>query len=96
VEVDSPPGSRSEVIEDLLEASRRLRTCVAEDEGVVGILKNRARDLRGEGVQEETISPVLMDEALENVHNNDEKVRGEGIPLPKPISAEDPVPRNAS
>jgi hypothetical protein len=50
VEVDREPSGQSEVIQDLLEADRRLDGSLAEDEGIVGVLEDRARGIRGKRV----------------------------------------------
>jgi hypothetical protein len=42
-----------------------------------------------------SISPRLTDEPLKNIGNNDEEVGGEGITLPQPVAAEDPVSRDS-
>jgi hypothetical protein len=94
VEVDGETGRRSKVIEDHLEVGDRGAVRPAKDKGVVGILENRAREVRGERVTRIAISPGAADKALENVSDNDKEVRGEGIALPEAISAADPVSRD--
>jgi hypothetical protein len=95
MEIDSQPSSGGEVIEDLFEAGSRLPVCFTKDESVIRILKDRARNLRGEGMQEGAFSPGQTDKALENVGDNNEEVGGEGVSLAETIPTSDPVPRNA-
>jgi hypothetical protein len=41
-----------------------------------------------------TTAPGLPKHALQHIRNNDKKVRGKGIPLPKAVTTADPVSRN--
>lgn len=45
-----------------------------EDQGVVGILENRAREVRSNRVAQQALSRGFLEETLENIGHNDEKV----------------------
>jgi hypothetical protein len=91
VEVDGEAGCRSEVVEDLLEVGDRSAVRPTKNKSVVGILEHRAWEMWGEGVTHISISPGAADEPPENVSDNDEKVRGEGVALSEAVTAMDPV-----
>jgi hypothetical protein len=57
-------------------------------------LEDGAREVRGEGVSEGAVLPGLKDKALEEVSNDDKKVRGERVPLSETITTTDPTARH--
>jgi hypothetical protein len=90
VEVDSKARGRSEVIKNVPEANSRGKIGVAEDKSIINILKHRARDGRVDGMAKVVRSKSLMDEALQDISDNDEQIGREGVPLSQPIFTMDP------
>jgi hypothetical protein len=91
VEIDCKPCGQSEVVEDTLKACCRLHGGLAQDKGIIGVLKDGTRGIRGERVGQGPRLPRGTDKALHHIRYNDEEVRGERISLAKTIPATDPI-----
>lgn len=91
VEIDRKPCGQCEVIEDKLKAGRRLDGGLAQNKGIIGVLQNGTRGIRGEWVGQGPSLPRGTDEALQHIRHNDEEVGGERISLAKTIPATDPI-----
>jgi hypothetical protein len=94
VEVDSEAGRRGKIVQDFPKASSRFLGGPAKDQGIICVLEDGAREVRGEGVSEGAVLPGLKDKALEEVSNYDKKVRGERVPLSETIATTDPTARH--
>jgi predicted ABC-class ATPase len=79
VEIDCETRSRNKDVEELLQVlgSNNVRT--HEDDGVIGVLEHRARNVIQERVPQEG---VLANQSLKNIGDKEEHVRGEGVSLP--------------
>jgi hypothetical protein len=88
------PGGVSKVIKDSPESRGRRGLRLADNESVIGVLEHRTGNRGGERVTELTSGAGGTNETLEDVCNDDEKVGGEGISLPKPVATSDPVARH--
>ena len=66
-----------------------------EDEGIIGVLKDRARSIGDKRMSKEGGERWVLKKAMKNVSNNDEKIRGQGITLTEVISVVDPTAREA-
>jgi hypothetical protein len=88
------PGGVSKVIKDSPETRGRRGLRLADNESVIGVLEHRTGNRGGERVTELTSGAGGTNETLEDVCNDDEKVGGEGVSLPKPVATSDPVARH--
>jgi response regulator of citrate/malate metabolism len=94
VEVDGEPGGLREVIKDLFEVRNMLRNSANDDECVVSILKDRTEEVINERVEEEPLPRGLQNHLLQDIHNNIEEERGEGVSLSEAAAALDPSSRH--
>jgi hypothetical protein len=91
VEIDCKPCGQSEVVEDMLKAGCRLHGGLAQDKGIIGVLKDGTRGIRGERVEQGPRLPRGTDKALQHIRHNDEEVGGERVSLAETIPATDPI-----
>jgi hypothetical protein len=91
VEIDRKPCGQSEVIEDTLKACSRFHGGLAQDKGIIGVLKDGTGGVRGEGVGQGPRLPRGTDKALQHIRHNDEEVGGERVSLAETIPATDPI-----
>jgi hypothetical protein len=94
IKVDGKASGSREILKHAFEGGSRSGCSPAEDEGIVGVLENRTRNVRGDGVGELSFSPGQSNEFLGDVGDNNKEVRGEGVSLTQTIAAWDPVARN--
>jgi hypothetical protein len=92
VEVNCKASGCRERFKDLFKGCSRFWGSFAENQGIVSVLEDGAGGIHREGVLQSTKPPSLTDKALEDVGNEDEKVRGKGVTLSKAIPAFNPVP----
>ena len=81
VEVDRQAGSGSEIIENLFKTSSVAVVSAAENESVVGILKNGGRAVGVDGVGQVTRKGGGANHFLKNVGDDDEEVGGQRVSL---------------
>jgi hypothetical protein len=72
-----------------------LRDSANDNNGVIGILENRARKIVDKRVKKQTLPRGHKKELLENIGNNIKKKGGERVALPEPSTALDPPARDA-
>jgi hypothetical protein len=95
VEVDDQARSGGKGVQNRLEVSHMLRNGSDNNKGVVRVLKHRAEQVVNKGMEEQPLPRGLKEHLLENISNNVEEERGEGVTLSQPLAALDPSSRNA-
>jgi hypothetical protein len=75
VEVDGEAGCSREIVESRFKIGDMVRDSADDDQGIVSVLKDRARKIIDKRVEEEPITRG-MEEELEDVGNNIEKEGG--------------------
>jgi predicted house-cleaning noncanonical NTP pyrophosphatase (MazG superfamily) len=71
-----------------------LRNGANNNEGIIRVLRNRTREITNKRVGEEPIARGLKKKLLENINNNVEEKRGEGIALAKAAATSNPRSRD--
>jgi hypothetical protein len=71
-----------------------LRDSSDDDEGIISVLENRAREIVNQRVEEKPLTGSFKKHLLEDVNNDVEQEGGQGIALPKATPTLDPPPRN--
>jgi hypothetical protein len=95
VVVDKEPRSLLEDLQDMLSLSNGFSRAFEKNKGIVSVLEHGAGSTREKGVLDGTGQVRVMEEPTKDVGNNNEKVGGEGVSLPKTIPTVDPSPRDA-
>jgi hypothetical protein len=72
-----------------------LRDSPNNDEGVIGILKDRTREVINERVKKEASLRRMEQKLLEDIRNQVKEKGGEGVTLSKPTPTLDPPSRDA-
>jgi hypothetical protein len=101
VEINDETSGGGEVIKDLFEVRNMLGDSPDDDKGVIRVLKGGARKIIDEGVQEKAVAGGLEDHLLQDINDDIEQERGEGVALPEATaalnpSAGDPVEQDRS
>jgi hypothetical protein len=78
----------------MLSLENSFRGTTKENKSIISVLEDGARGIRDERVEERGGEGGIMEEATENISNNDEEIRGEGVALPKAVAAVDPFSRH--
>jgi hypothetical protein len=68
-----------------------LRDGPGNNQGVVGILKDRARKVIDQGVEKQPVTRSPEEKLLKHIGDNVKEEGGERVPLPKPTSTLDPA-----
>jgi hypothetical protein len=76
VEVDGEAGCSREIVESRFKIGDMVRDSADDDQGIVSVLKDRARKIIDKRVEEEPITRGMEEELLEDVGNNIEKEGG--------------------
>jgi hypothetical protein len=71
-----------------------LRDGPDNNQGVVGILKDRARKAIDQGVKKQPVTRSLEEKLLKHIGDNVKEEGGERVPLPKPTSTLDLASRD--
>lgn len=88
--VDGEASCILENTKNMLSLENSLRGAMKENKSVISVLEDGARSIRDERVEERGGEGGIMEEAAENISNNDEEIRGEGVALPKAVAVVDP------
>jgi hypothetical protein len=94
VEVNGEPGGTGERVQDGSQAEHLRGICPKDYKRVIGVLDDGAREVIDERVYEAILTHILHQQAMQELSDSQEEVRGEGIPLSQPILAGDPAPRD--
>lgn len=92
--VDGEARGRFKYSKDVLDLMHSIRAASKEDNGVVGVLNDRARSAINEGVAEGRGEGGVVEQVAKNISNNDEEVRRQRIALPEASATIDPSPRD--
>jgi hypothetical protein len=92
VEVYHEARGEGELVQDRPQARRRAHTRLKDDQGVVGVLQDRARGTVDQRVAEDV---VLLDHPLQQITHQQVQVRREGITLAQPPLKLNPPPRDS-
>jgi hypothetical protein len=76
VEVDGEASCCREIVKSRFKIDDMVRDSADDDQGIISVLKNRARKIIDKGVEEEPITTGLEEELLEDVGNDVEKEGG--------------------
>jgi hypothetical protein len=90
VVVDGEARGRFKYSKDVLDLMYSIRAASKEDKGVVGVLNDRARSAINEGVAEGRGEGSVVEQAVKNINDNDEEVRGQRITLLEASATNDP------
>jgi hypothetical protein len=90
--VDAETGGAVKLAKKMTKPLRRPNLSSEDYQRVVSVLKHRARGPVDERVLEHV---VAADQTLEDVRRDEEEVRREGVALPQPMHAADPLPWDA-
>jgi hypothetical protein len=95
MKIDGKAHGRGEIIENTFQVNDMLRDGTDDDEGVIGILKDRARKVVNQRMEEQPLTRGQEKQLLENVSHNVEKEGRKGVSLAKTSAALNPAPRDA-
>lgn len=93
--VDRETGSLLEDLQDMLGLEHSIQGATKENEHVIGVLKNWTRSIRDKRMIEGSRKRWVLEKTTEDISNNDEEVRGQGVALAEAVMAVDPMPRDA-
>lgn len=85
-------GAR-EPVKDVLQVCYPIDVVFYQDECVVRMLEDRTGEGGIDGVVDQTIGGGLLQQALQDVCNNDEEVWRDGVALPESMTSLKPVTR---
>jgi len=91
VKVDHQTGRGREVLKNALEHSHGRYIPFHENQRVIRVLKDGARERGVDGVLQLPSLNAALDESLKDVRHDDEEVRGEGITLTESTPTGDPT-----
>lgn len=92
--VDGEIGSLLKDLQDMLGLEHSIQGAMKENKHVVGVLKNWTRSIRDKRMIEGSKKRWVLEKMTEDISNNDEEVRGQGVALAEVVTAVDPMPRD--
>jgi hypothetical protein len=94
VVVDGETGSLLKNLQDMLGLEHSMQGAAKENERVVSILKNWTRSIRDKRMIEGSRKRWVLEKMIEDISNNDEEVRGQGVALAEAVMVVDRTPRD--